>query len=345
MNSRLLAALTAGLLTLASEPRYARACGSAPPTYWTLVDASPAPGELVPTDGAIVIAGKSWIAGAGGGLGGLMKVTVFHDLGVEVPGSLAEWYVASGPAVVWRPDAALLPNTRFEMMASVESMAAPPAGVTGAPILNAGFSTGSGAAPALRLAGEMQVAFETYDQPLQTGCNDCGTGCTAAGSLRSLRARVTLPAVEGGYTPDAYAAWLWLTNDQPHPLPDGPSTSMVNLGGLERLVPGQATEVVREVPPEGIPYAPCFSLQVLDPSGHHVDAAPLCLPRMDVAATIRQLDAKSSPFGPAPVTSAGSGGTGGCAVGQAREPRAAVIVVSALLVAFAAGSRRRRARS
>jgi transposase len=41
----------------------------------------------------------------------------------------------------------------------------------------------------------------------------------------------------------------------------------------------------------------------------------------------------------------GSGGTGGCAVGQAREQRAAVIVVSALLVAFAAGRRRRRARS
>jgi len=127
------------------------------------------------------------------------------------------------------------------------------------------------------------------------GCNNCGTGCTANGSVRALRARVSIPAVEGGFAPEGYAAWLWITNDQPHELPDGRGGTLVNLGGIQRVERFGATDVLVSVPSEDQPYAPCFTLRVFDPAGHFVDAPPSCLARQDINATIRDLDATITP--------------------------------------------------
>jgi hypothetical protein len=176
----------------------------------------------------------------------------------------------------------------------------------------------------MSLAGAMHVALETADVQLWKDCNDCGTGCAPNGSARVLRARVTVPVVEGGYFPAGPAAWLWVSNDQPHDLPDGRGGTLVNLGGVDRLEIGRPTELIRDVPAEDQPYAPCFSLRVFDPAGHHVDAPALCMPRLDVKATIREID---------------SHGTG-CAVASRPTSRPAPLLLLLVSLATAVLARR-----
>jgi hypothetical protein len=56
------------------------------------------------------------------------------------------------------------------------------------------------------------------------------------------------------------------------------------------VVRGRASEVLRPIPEEDQPYAPCFDVRVTDPAGHTLAQPTLCLSVMDVKQTIRALD-------------------------------------------------------
>lgn len=272
----------------------ADACGSTPPAYWTLSGALPSDTQRpIPTDGAVVLSAKPWTDiypdRGGAELLSQIDVTVRDASGAVVEGLVDAWY-GTGAAVSWRPRGPMAPNSFFTLQAVANSTALRPAGAIGETTLAIAFATGNPSAPPLRLQGNLQARLETYDLALWKDCNNCGSGCTPNGSVRSLRARVTIPAVEGGYTPEGYAAWLWVTNDQPHQLPDGRGGTLVNLGGIKSVETGGTTDVLVAVPSEDEPYAPCFALRVFDPAGHFVDAPPLCLARQDINTTIRNLD-------------------------------------------------------
>lgn len=309
-------------------PRAAGACGPSPPAFWTLTNVAPGPGQTMPIDGGIVIFGKAWTDvfpdRGGDELAQAVEVSVRDTAGVAIKGITEAWWGSAEAALLWRPEVPLPAGAAFRIDATVTANPQRPPGVTGETSFASDFHTTTTTAPPLRLAHEMRLSLETYDVQLAKDCNSCGGGCTPNGSVRSLRARVTIPPVEGGHTPDGYAAWLGLQGG-----------GLVNSRGIERLPRGQAVEVLLGLPAEGVAYAPCFSLQVLDPAGHTVDAEPVCLPSMMIEDTIKQLDgAKSS----------ASGGAG-CAlsaapVGTAPAAPAFLALTLALSVGWRLGRRR-----
>jgi MYXO-CTERM domain-containing protein len=278
-----------GAVALQLASRNAEACGSMPPAYWTVS----AIGSLkdVPTDGAIFIRGKAWAsAGDRTNFTNSLRVVVRDAAGIPVPGVLETWYEAAEPTATWHPAQLLAPGATYDVEASATSQIERPADVTGSAQLKINFQTVAAESPPLEVSGAVQVALETYDLPLLKDCNDCGTGCTTDGSVRALRARIRVPAASGGFAPDGYAAVVWLTDDHPFAFPDGTGPGQVRIGGREKLLTGQTAEVLRDVPEENQAYAPCIAVRVLDPAGHFVDTSPVCLPSLDVKATIAKMD-------------------------------------------------------
>jgi hypothetical protein len=298
---------TLAAVVLCTGSRAARACGQPAPAYWTLTGAAPSDDrDPIPTDGVILLSGKAWAEVHIGAseLASIADIVVRDAAGAVVPGVVEVWPPSTVPTLAWRPRAPLAARGLFTLDAGVSPLAPRPPAAVGDASLSTVFATGPDPAPALRLTGGLQVNLETYDLELLKICNNCGgTGCGSNGTVRALRARVRIPSFSGGYTPDGYGAWLWISNDQPHELPDGQGGTFLNLGAMVPALPDGTTEVLLSVPVEDSPYAPCFSARVFDPSGHFVDAPPLCLARQDVMATIRDLDK-----GP---TSGGGGGAGG----------------------------------
>jgi hypothetical protein len=323
---------------------HARACGASPPAYWTLSGALPASGQTIPTDGAVLLIGKAWADVYPNRSGeelindGL-AVSVRDAADALVAGKLETWWYGGDAVVAWRPTSPLPASSSFRLEATARSSTARPAGVVGDTVLRTDFATGPGPAAALRLAGDVAVRLETYQAELFKNCNNCGTGCTPNGSVRALRARVTLPATEGGFAPDGYLAWVWMTNDRPHDLPDGRGGTLVNLGGVCHLEPGKPAEVLLSVPGEEQPYSPCITTRIFDPAGHFTDPPPLCLPRIDVNETIRMLDGAPA-TSPPPTPS-----EGGCAVAPSTSASAGLPGALLLLLIVAVVVRVGRARS
>jgi hypothetical protein len=318
------AALVVVVLALAA--RTAAACGQAPPGYWTWGTSAPVPAEGLPLDGAMLLTGVTW--GESGqpseiATPGTHEITVRDAAGALVPGQTTPWLFY----VVWRPTSPLPPATEFTLEAVSTSAIPRPPGIAGEPTLQRKFRSGDRAAPPLQLSGALQIALETHDLDVHTGCNNCGTGCTVARQVRALRARVSLPITTGGQSSVGYSANLWLTNDQPRQPPLQPGGTLVSLGVWRVVLPDQPAEALIAIPEEERPYAPCFSLQVTDPAGHSVVAPPVCLPSMDVTRKIHELDGTSD-------------GGGGCNVTQA-PPRVPALTLAALALLLAAMLRRR----
>jgi hypothetical protein len=314
---------------LTNRERAASACGAVLPAYWTLTAAVPT-AEMLPTDGAILLQGKAWsdIPRDSGELSQAIVVTVRDAAGADVPGTVEAWYLSTEPTAIWRAMAALAPNQSFILSASALPQAERPALATGDTTLTTTFHTGDQPALPLVLQGTLRVTLETYDQPVWKDCI-CGN-CTPNGSIRGLRARVTIPAAQGGSTTEAegYSAWLWITNDRAHALPDGPGGTLVNLGGLERLPAGRASDVFIPVPEEDQGYVPCFTARVIDPSGHFADPPVVCLASLEVKAKIAEID----------------GAQGGCALVALSGPALPTWPGAIIAAALTSLARRRRAR-
>ena len=309
-----------GVLVLTLSARTAVACGSAPPGYWTWGTSVPVPAEGLPLDGAMLLTGVTW--GESGQPSevispGSFEVSVRDAAGALVPGETSRWLFY----VVWRPTSPLPPASEFTLDAVARSAIPRPPGIAGEPTMQRKFRSSDRATTQLQLSGALQIALETHDLDVYTGCNSCGTVCTIAGTARALRARVTLPTVTGGHAPVGYNAALWLSNDQAKQLPDGPGGSLVNFGVWQVVLAGKPAEALIEIPEQDRPYAPCFSLQVTDPAGHATIAPPVCLPSIDVPKKISELD--------------GTSDAGGCSMTPApRRPPA--FALAALAVALGA---------
>jgi hypothetical protein len=259
---------------------------------------------------------------------GQVLVTVSDSAGVHVPGNVEAWS-GGAVAVTWHPARPLPPNTSFTLTAVIIGPGVAPPAASRGTNLTAVFHSGPSAASPLRLAGDLRATLETYDAPRWGSCTDCGTGCVSSGSVRSLRARVSIPAAEGGFTLDTYAAELQLFRNSP-----GDRSSAIPGLTAERLTAGQPLELLRPLWPESAPFAPCFTLRVTDPAGHHVDAPPLCLPALDVNETIERLDGKppSVTIPPPPVRPEPVEGCGFASGGAKSAGWASWVVVGLLMV-------------
>jgi hypothetical protein len=286
-------------LTLPCLPALAWACGATRPSTYVLTGSRA--GAAIARNGAVLLTGRGFNpddardVGNAGIMRSYLLATVTDEHGQHVPGHVEPWFDPQVPTVAWQPLAPLPANSGFTMMALlIQPGVAPPSAAAGTS-LQVTFRSSDQLAPPLRLHGELVATLETYDLPL-AHCNDCGTGCQPYATVRALRARISVPAVEGGVPTDHYAGQLLVAPNQPVDLATrGWGTD------VERLPPGTAIEVLRPLPSGDAPYAPCFSLRVGDPAGHTTNATPLCLPTLDVNATIERLDGKPPVTTPAPV--------------------------------------------
>lgn len=325
--------------SLGLAPAAALACGASPEAYWTVRDFLTDSGTVA-VDGAFVVTGKSWTDvypdRGSGEFAQTVRVDVNDDAGVVVQGITDAWWSSHGAAVAWRPASALVPGARYQAVVRTASLVSRPQGADGVDVLRAEFRASEGRAPQLKLSGALQVGIESYDQPRFKDCI-CGQCSTPDGTVRALRARITIPAVDGGSAPGGYAAWVWLSDDVAHELPDGRGGSLVNLGGIERLPRGRATEVVRDIPAEDRAYAPCISVRVMDAADHHVDAMSICLAPLDVAATIAAGDQIAAGRD---ADAAKLAAPGGCSFAPAARPWEAYGSIAAVWLLLLAGGRR-----
>jgi hypothetical protein len=304
--------------------RSAVACSSSPVprVYWTLTETVPPPARPLPTDGALLLKARPWSDLPAQQLRNLapeVEVVVRDDRATVVPGAVEAWPVGENPTIVWRPASPLAPGASFSVEARATSEVPRPAGATGETLLRASFDTGPGLAPPLRLMGDVDAKLETYDQPVFKDCNPCGGGCTPNGTVPALRARITIPPVEGGHAPDGYAVSVWVA--QGRPTGAGDAGTRVDQPGADRLASGAATELVRPIVQADESYSPCIIVRVFDSAGHFAEPPPVCLPPTDANGPARS--------------------RAGCAIGavSGADPGGAGLVVGAALTLLIARRR------
>jgi MYXO-CTERM domain-containing protein len=316
--------------------RDAVACPPTPNAFWTLTGTLPPAEQLVATDGVFLLTGRPWTTESpnrdGYELARNLEATVRDEAGQLVAGNLEAWYVGDVPTALWRPAAPLPPNASFRLEATAVPGETPrPADAVGETRVSSDFRTGAAPDAPLRVAGAMRVSLERYEQMLWD-CGACNSGeCKSKGSATGVRARIHIPEVQGGYPAGGYAAWVWMTEDQPFfPPPGRPSFHGGSGGrgaGLEKLATGAETDILRSL---GDQERICVSARVFDPADHYVDLAPECLPRSAVDQPVPRVDPPTS---------------GGCALTTAGDPggtdfstSGAALVVLGLIVVL----RRRR---
>jgi hypothetical protein len=276
----------AGLLA----PAVATACGPTPTPYVTLVEVLPATRTGVARDGAVVVRGKLW--GPSGGPFPFAQVRLLDEAGAEIPAVQVSWYSGTD-SLAFRPAVALAAGTRFSVEAVVPEGPVRPPGAEGPLSLRLNFETGDALAAPLRLAGPLRVTLEPFEVPAVT-CQEPLQGCAAMAGCwkqparRAVRARIVVPAAEGGVDFDGYRGWLRFTDHLPAEFDregegrrGGPGD--VNLMHWISVRPGEEAVILQEIVEESAPYAPCFALNLWDPAGHAVQAAPVCLPPVDLS--------------------------------------------------------------
>lgn len=347
MRFELIASLVSVVVLAAGAPRPAQACGASPSPYWTLAGSVPEDKAVgVPRDLGIVLITRAWINEPGGpGFPYDSHSVRLYEAATdtEVPIHADISWMSDRPTNAWRPDAPLAPDTEYRVEAMLADQGPLPAEVSGPTELTFTFTTGADLAPAIEVAGELAMELEAYDEE-QLDCGPCGNGtCVPAGTVRRVRARVTIPALSGGFGDDGYRGWLAVRPDVPATFagPGEPSDGS-GLGSTSyvSIVPGAPTVVYVPLSELDRTYRPCFSLGAWDPGGHMSPVAPVCFD------AVRPADLLASDV--PPLADAGSAVTlppradASCAVTQRGAPGVPWSV--ALAFTLAATRLRRRSR-
>ncbi len=340
MRFRLATSIAVFIALAAAAPRRASACGALPTPYFTLIGSVPADGAVgVPRDLGIVLSARAWgYEPEGSAIFPGFVTTSIHLFEVatdaEVPLRSIPW-MSGLPTAAWYPVAPLAPRTGYRVEAVLADQGAMPAEVTGPTRLTFRFTTGDELAPALEALGGLAMELETYDRDV-FDCGPCGSGCVTAGTVRDVRARITIPALRGGFDQDGYRGWVAVREDTPATFgaPGEPDDG----AGIFPTVyvpfaPGAPTIVYAPVADLDRSYRACVSLGAWDPAGHMPSVAPVCL---DAMRPSDLLAAEAPP-----------GASAGCAVMPRVSPDAAWVAPLALALAAARPWRRarRRARS
>ncbi len=271
-------------VTLTSSP--ALACSASPtPTY--------AVTQVWPQDGAMGVARNSGIvvtavaSSEPGGPGFPLAVKVQDvETGATIAGRQIEWHSDEELVAAWYLDEPLLPLRTYRLEASIAEFEDLP---EGEPMVST-FTTSESLLEPLGLVGEFEISLEGYDAEVQSCDNtSCGpANCIPAGTRRALRARISLPAVQGGQAIDnGYRARLYFTDDT---LPNVTEPDLdgftprdedhdVGITHYFRVGANERTILEQEIFEEPFDYAPCFMFVVWDPAGNKVETGT-CLPVM-----------------------------------------------------------------
>lgn len=285
MRFGLAASIAVVVVLAAGVPQRARACGASPTPYFTLAGSVPEDGAVgVPRDLGIVLIADAWwdVPDVPAIFPGFPPTSIhLFDAATdtEIPVHEVPW-MSGPPTAAWHPDAPLAPRTAYRVEAVLADQGWMPPEASGPTRLTFTFTTGDDLAPALEATGELAMELETYDRQLFANCGPCGDGCVPAGTVRDVRARITIPALGGGFDQDGYRAWAAVREDVPATF-DTPGEPNDGAGVVPTvyapLVAGTPTVVYGAIPDLDRSYRACVSLGAWDPAGHMASVAPVCL--------------------------------------------------------------------
>jgi hypothetical protein len=271
----------------------AHACGATPAPYLTVSAILDGQTDLtLPRDAAVLVTLKSWPALGDSDSPNSPSVTVRNQrTGDMVAGSFTRWYAGAADTYVWSAREPLAANTQFQI--EVVTTSEPRNDIDAPIMMRADFRTSDALSPPLELVGALQASLRVgtaeYTQCAVT--NDCGGGSDCKTLSRpALYADVTLPVVSGGYDALDYVGVL-ATSDAARSFAapgEGVRTGETLFDSLDyqMLRAGSVHSVSVELYAEGVPYTPCFSLNVWDSAQHWHSPTALCLPSVDVEARL-----------------------------------------------------------
>jgi hypothetical protein len=175
------------------------------------------------------------------------------------------------------PTQALEPNHEYLLKGQVKPEVQRPKDATGAESLQARFTTGAGAAPALQVVGSLKVTLEPTESDDFSTCTPGPCTCTPTQKLRDTSARLELPAATGGDASRGYNVLVMVTQDTPFDFSATDGAVHVYTNGAAIVQHEAGTELVMSSLAADSEYHPCFSTQISDFSGHTLTAEPVCL--------------------------------------------------------------------
>lgn len=208
-----------------------------------------------------------------------------------VPGRILPWR-ATEPILLWVPDEPLAPHSGYQ----VYTLSGPGGDFIGDEadsILRTSefsFTTGDEEFSQLAFEGELEIELETFEQAIpEPGClGACGStsNCATEGTRTALRAVVSLPHVAGGNAQHGYSATFTFSQDRPPPPTEigagfSPDPEFLVLAQQVFFQADERLQLTQPLPEPGVPYAPCFSLQVWDTGGQSARQTK-CLETLDV---------------------------------------------------------------
>jgi hypothetical protein len=268
----------------------ALACGSVPPSYFTIAAIKPADGTTgFALDGAVrVELVDTWVYDVDGTYQPNTRITVTRiDTDEVVPGTIGGFGVGYNP--MWLPDESLAANTQYRI--DVVTADEPRTDIDGPIAGSSTFTTGDAPSAPLALDGDLRVVGVRAGKAQEcTSWNDCGD-CAPDREIPVVYVDVELPKVSGGFDEYGYGAWV-------SPLEgDG----LIHYSRVFSAEGADWRQFPSEVPahwtgllsPLGHPYVPCFELRVLDSLKHELTASGCLDHAVDVEALLHP-DAGSS---------------------------------------------------
>lgn len=262
----------------------AQAC-SPPPTprlYYTFAESHPALEQRLFVDGAVLLGSRAWFTEGefAESFQEVLTVTVSDaETGVTVPGTLTAWWGAT-PGVAWKPEASLLPDRRYTLVAMLGQSAPRPGDAEGSTELRRTFTTSDQVAPPLELLGMAKVELEEFEtDELDCSQADGMCACEKVGRETSTSAHIQLPGIRGGAIEGLYRVELWVTDGTPYRFgaPDQHLEHEVLSGSWGRDSSGLPFETFFEMPRNDAPYVPCFAYRVVDVAGNVREGTPVCM--------------------------------------------------------------------
>lgn len=253
--------------------------------FYTLEQSIPADGatDVLP-EGWIRVARRIWAVPGGTGPG---ASEFRHDVrvidletGAEVKGSLGNTEWNTDGFQYWKPESRLLPNRRYALVQSLSQSVPRPGSAQGPTQTRISFSTGNRQLSALTVLGRLQAHMDSYETTVCESGNatDSCRMCESSHQESRHGVWIQVPAIQGGFTFEAYRIEAVVTRDRPYDFsqPDRilqPVLTRANLFGT-----GESVEELLELPLSvNIAARPCVAWRVIDSLGNIQEGAPVCL--------------------------------------------------------------------
>jgi hypothetical protein len=180
-----------------------------------------------------------------------------------------------GDVLSFVPTTPLEPSTTYHVSARLDAKVTEPSASV---LVSWELTTGTQTRPSLAFAGDLKVAFEAgvdpvFDCEATPNLGSCGPECSKVGEQAVTKARISLPAVQGGFADEYLSGSVWISS----------AASTGDDGTLEveqapGLIAGEPGELIVTMPlVDGKVYQPCFVFEVSDARHDRLRSTQLCL--------------------------------------------------------------------